>query len=372
MDVPNPQGSIYLSFGAGGLLNIYGSTVAGSLGCNGCEVVHLEKSEFRYLQLLQTGTNEDYTLLMEKVAVVGNGTFSSGVRISSPGKVWLLDVTVQNTIFGVRIESSPEALIVDGLRYRENREAFEVSAGADFTIANSEFNGNAPTALGQPAALWIRNAGSHIVVTDSTFANNIGTSDTGGAVLVEGGAELSLRNATFFNNSFSVAAAAAGARGAAIGYRSDPAETILTLQNVTIVAPVVSPVGAEGSALGGRGTAANVKLNIYNSVFAGTCRSDGVVPDFAIGNVKVSGDTCGFGSGNLTGISRADLALGPLGDHGGMTATVIPGPASLVIDAGNNLGCLNTDQRGAARPSGLRCDAGAIETGDVIFANGFN
>lgn len=76
---------------------------------------------------------------------------------------------------------------------------------------------------------------------------------------------------------------------------------------------------------------------------------------FAIGNVKIAGDSCGFGSGSLTGVSRADLAIGQLGDHGGCTATIIPGADSVVIDAGNNFGCLATDQRGAARPSGLRC-----------------
>jgi len=372
VDALNPDGSTYLSFGTGGLVNVYGSVIAGTFGCNGCKKARLEESQFGTLQLLQTDPDVDYQILMIDVVVDGSGKITSGVRLSSPDTVWLIDVTVQNTSYGVRIESSPETLIVDGLRYLDNREAFEVYAGADFTIARSEFRGNAPTTSGQPAALWIRNAGSHVVVEKSTFANNIGTSDTGGAVLVEGGAELSLRNTTFVNNSFSVAAAADGARGAAIGYRSDPADTVLTLQNVTIVAPLAMPVGAQGSALGGRGLGADVLLNIYNSVFAGSCRSDGVVPDFAIGNVKLSGDSCGFGSSNLTGVSRAALALGPLGDHGGLTATVLPGPGSVVIDAGNNFGCLETDQRGVGRPSGLRCDAGAIETGDVIFANGFN
>lgn len=372
VDAPNPDGSIYLSFGTGGLVNVYGSVIAGFFGCQGCLLALLEQSEFGSVQLLQTESDVDYQIRVIDVVVDGSGKTTSGVRLSSPGSVWLYDVTVQNTSYGVRIESSPESLVVDGLRYLDNREAFEVYAGADFTISKSEFRGNAPTSSGQPAALWIRNAGSHVVVEKSTFANNIGTSDTGGAVLVEDGAELSLRNTTFVNNSFSVAAAADGARGAAVGYRSDPADTVLTLQNVTIVAPTLAPVGSEGSALGGRGAGADVLLNIYNSVFAGSCRSDGVVPDFAIGNVKLSGESCGFGSGNLTGVSRADLALGPLGDHGGMTATVIPGPGSVVIDAGNNFGCLETDQRGVGRPSGLRCDAGAIETGDVIFANGFN
>lgn len=368
VDAPNPDGSIYLSYGLGGLVNATGSVVAGFFGCYGCQLGYLEDSEFGDLQLLDI----DNQIRMVDVTVDGSGRINSGVRLSSPGGLLMYRVTVQNTRFGVRIESAPAQFSVDGLRYLDNREAFEISHGADFTIARSEFRGNAPTTSGQPAALWIHDGGAHVIVKDSTFANNTGTSDTGGTALVESGAELSVRNSTFVNNGFSVAAAADGARGAAIGYRSDPAGTTLTLQNVTIVAPTVVPAGLEGSALGGRGPGADVLLNIFNSVFAGTCRSDGAVPDFAIGNVQTTNNSCSFGSGNLTGVSRDDLALGPLGDHGGMTATVIPAPGSVVIDAGNNFGCLDTDQRGIGRPSGLRCDAGAIETGDVIFANGFN
>lgn len=370
---PNPEGSVYLTFGTGGVMDVNRSEFAGYFGCQGCRLVVVDRSEFGTVQLLQADPDVAYEVRMRDVVVDGVGRPNSYFRLASLGTVSLIDLTVQNTRAGIRIESAPESLIVDGLRYLGNREAFEVDAGADFTIANSEFRDNAPTMSGQPAALWIRSAGAHVVVVDSTFANNTGTSNTGGAVLVEGGAELSLRNTTFVDNSFSVNASADGARGAAIGYRTDPAGTVLTLQNVTIVAPTIMPVGAQGSALGGRGAAgADVLLNLYNSVLAGSCRSDGVVPDFAIGNVKTTGDNCGFGSGNLTGVPRADLALGPLGDHGGMTATVLPGPGSVVIDAGNDFGCLDTDQRGSVRPSGLRCDAGAIEIDDAIFADGFD
>ena len=251
----------------------------------------------------------------------------------------------------------------------------QVVSGADLTLVHAEFRDNRATEVNEPeepAALWITSGGSHVVVADSTFADNTGTGDTGGAVLVEGGAELSLRNVTFHGNSFSPTAAAAGARGGAVGYRAAANDTILTLQNVTIDAPTVAPVGMEGWAFGGRGSGAGVTLNIYNSVFVGSCRAD-AVPDYAIGNVKTSGDSCGFGgSGNLLGVSRGDVALGALGDNGGPTATMLPGVSSVVVDAGVSLGCLDTDQRGLPRPSGVDCDAGAIESGDGIFANGFN
>lgn len=369
---PNPDGFFDLDYGGGGIINATGSVIAGTFSCYGCSVAYVQLSEIGDLSFLQTDIGGPTQIQMIDVVIDGNDDPGSSVRLSTTGALWMFGVTVRNTRFGVRVESAPAGMIVERLRYLDNREPFEISGGADFTISRSEFRDNTPTSSGQPAALWIHNSGAHVIVEDSTFAGNTGTSNTGGAVLVESGAELSVRNSTFVGNGFSTAAAAAGARGAAIGYRGDASETVLTLQNVTIVAPLVAPVGTEGTALGGRGATSDVRLNLYNSIFVGSCRLDFTVPNFAIGNVKTSGDSCGLGSGNLTGVSRADVALGTLGDHGGATSTVIPGTASVAIDAGSNLGCLGTDQRGAPRPSGLRCDAGAIETGDVIFANGFN
>jgi CSLREA domain-containing protein len=374
--MPNPEGGIFLDYAAdGGIINVDDSNVAGLFGFYGSRVAWINNSRFGQLALLQTGAASNQMGLY-RVIVDGAARDNSSLRVASVGEVSLDQVTVQNTRYGLYIDELPASLIVDGLHYLHNLRPMKVVSGADFTIAHSEFRDNQPIESNEPdepAALWIPNGGSHVVVADSTFAYNTGTSDTGGAVLVENGAELSLRNTTFYNNSFAVNAAAAGARGGAVGYRSATNDTVLTLQNVTIVAPPYSPLGMEGSAFGGRGGGADVSLNIYNSVFVGTCRSDSPTPDYAIGNVKTSGDNCGFGSGgNLLGVSRDDVGLGALGDHGGPTATSIPAPGSVIIDAGVSLGCLAADQRGLPRPSGAHCDAGAIEVGDSIFANGFD
>jgi hypothetical protein len=60
-----------------------------------------------------------------------------------------------------------------------------------------------------------------------------------------------------------------------------------------------------------------------------------------------------------------------LGDNGGYTRTYVPGQDSVAIDAANKSYCVDEDQRGYARPLGNGCDVGAVETGDVLFANGF-
>lgn len=375
--LPNPDGGIYLEYAAeGGIVNVDDAQIAGLFGFYGTRIAWINDSRFGRLALLQADPGVTYQLGLSRVVVDGSTRDNSALRLDSAGDVFFDQVTVQDTRYGFYIDEAPASLTIDGLRYLRNQAPMQVVSGADLTLVHAEFRDNRPTEVNEPdepAALWISSGGSHVVVADSTFADNTGSGDTGGAVLVEGGAELSLRNVTFHGNSFTATAAAAGARGGAVGYRAASNDTVLTLQNVTIDAPTIAPAGMEGWAFGGRGSGTDVTLNIFNSVFVGSCRSDGVVPDYAIGNVKTSGDNCGFGSsGNLLGVSRADVALGALGDHGGPTATMLPAASSVVVDAGVSLGCLDADQRGLPRPAGGSCDAGAIESGDGIFANGFN
>lgn len=58
----------------------------------------------------------------------------------------------------------------------------------------------------------------------------------------------------------------------------------------------------------------------------------------------------------------ADLDLGPLQDNGGSTPNHLPQSGSVLIDA-VDCGTVTLDQRGAARPQGAACDAGAVEVG---------
>ena len=65
--------------------------------------------------------------------------------------------------------------------------------------------------------------------------------------------------------------------------------------------------------------------------------------------------------------------IGPLADNGGPTLTVALLPGSDAIDAADPVqGCVNsnsvltTDQRGAARVAGVRCDVGAYEFGSLL------
>jgi hypothetical protein len=100
---------------------------------------------------------------------------------------------------------------------------------------------------------------------------------------------------------------------------------------------------------------------LASQIAGGDCAGN---PITSMGHNLDSDGSCGLGaSGDLPG---ADAKLGPLGDHGGSTATHPLLTASPALDAGDDQACPQTDQRGAARPSGDHCDIGAYEL-DPLF-----
>ena len=88
--------------------------------------------------------------------------------------------------------------------------------------------------------------------------------------------------------------------------------------------------------------------------------------DRTVTGFNIAGD----GSCNLNGpgdMNDTDPLLGSLSYHGGPTRTYLPLEGSPVIDAGDNISCPATDQRGFRRPGdgdgdGLEiCDIGSVE-----------
>lgn len=75
-------------------------------------------------------------------------------------------------------------------------------------------------------------------------------------------------------------------------------------------------------------------------------------------NVDSDGSCSLNAAGDLTNV---DPRLGPLQDNGGATSTQALLPRSPAIDAGTNVNCPATDQRGVTRPQGGSCDIGAYE-----------
>lgn len=224
-------------------------------------------------------------------------------------------------------------------------------------IIDSVITGNKATTAG--GGIYSR-AGT-IILTNSTVSNNQPAGDGGGiftragTVIIKnstisghlvngsgGGVESIAGTVTMTNSTVSGNSANAGG-----GIKTD-AGTV-TMGNVTVAdnnSGVVS-------------TQATVKVG--NSILAsnngipciGTLVSTGHnVTAVLSGNCTFSGDS----SGNITGV---DPKLGVLKANGGTTQTQAVLDGSPAIDVGS--GCESTDQRGAARPQGAGCDAGAYE-----------
>ncbi|WP_423456465.1 IPTL-CTERM sorting domain-containing protein [Ottowia sp. VDI28] len=106
---------------------------------------------------------------------------------------------------------------------------------------------------------------------------------------------------------------------------------------------------------GGGGVHAPGGGTVTNSVIAGNFKGDTSIP------ANLSGNLTSSGTNRIDG----DAQLGMLAANGGPTRTLLPQPASPVIDAASCLPGIVLDQRGQPRPglnsAGSRCDIGAVE-----------
>jgi predicted outer membrane repeat protein len=203
-------------------------------------------------------------------------------------------------------------------------------------------------------------------LTNVTFTDNFAFD--GGAMYAyasNGAINATLRNVTFFLN------AAAGSGGAIYSTSSGAGGVALT--NVTFNANQASAYGgaiysnqAAASALTLRNTIlwGDVAPLGQGSEIAYMSGSAAAVIDHSI--VKGSGGSGGGWNTNLGtdggGNLEADPRLAAPAYNRGDTWTMVPGPGSPGIDAGNGTGCPSSDQRGILRPQGAACDIGAVET----------
>ncbi len=188
--------------------------------------------------------------------------------------------------------------------------------GGTLTITNSTFSGNHADNGGG----IFNNAGT-LAITNSTFSGNSASAD-GGAIASHG--TLAITNSTFSGNS-------AGGEGGGIKYLSGT----VTLRN-TIVA---------------NSTGGNCAGTITNG-----------------GNNIDDGTTCGWGSASGS-MSSTNPLLGALANNGGSTQTFAlltgsPAIDGVTFNAPNS--APSTDQRGVARPQGVRYDIGAYELAQIV------
>lgn len=124
--------------------------------------------------------------------------------------------------------------------------------------------------------------------------------------------------------------------------------------------------GAPGLSSGGNIARGGGSFALANSIIANAGSGGNGSGTFTDAGYNVSSDN----SVNLTNagsLKNTNANLGTLSSNGGPTQTIMPLIGSPAIDRGSAGICLATDQRGAARPAGAVCDAGAVETAGLVI-----
>jgi hypothetical protein len=240
-----------------------------------------------------------------------------------------------------------------------------VWAAEDLLVLETSIDGNEASSADPNDSVQgggILNGFGEATVRRSTISSNelAGGSSRGGAgIAASGSSTTRIENSTLFGN----VANGAGSQGGAL-FQS-PATTTMVLAHSTL---------AGNSAVSSPAIHNNGALILGGSILAGGvagCGGSGTTTANAY-NVDF-GTTC-VGAANDTDLESTNPQLGALAANGGPTLTMLPIPASPVVDAVPAAACrdplgapLAIDQRGLSRPddgnaNGLYdCEAGAVE-----------
>jgi CSLREA domain-containing protein len=219
--------------------------------------------------------------------------------------------------------------------------------------------GAATGGAGQPAGdgAAIATSGGGRLTNVTANANAAGTGGAGGAATAGNGTPAGTPTG-----------GAGGANGAGGAIANLAANTTLQIRSATLSANGLgdggaggAPNGADGAAGDGGAIVATAgTVNLAGSIVDGNdtlaCESDGgaVITDGGGNVLAPAGDSSCPGKAGNSG-------LGPLRNNGGPVFTQAPSAGGAAIDEAGTTGCPATDARGAHRPFGSACDAGAYE-----------
>jgi predicted outer membrane repeat protein len=328
---------------------------------------------------------------------VNSSTFSGNSARSGGGIVNHYYLAVTDSVFsgnsadyggGINSFAVVSTAIVTGSTFSGN--SADLGGGiyafddAELMVANSSFSGNSAiprvpgnTAFALGGGIYA-NKGITLTITDSTFnANTAGTEGGGLYFLLS---DVDLRGDTFSANT--AATLGGGVRGVQSGnvtianstFSANTAATgggLDLLQSGTTVSNSTFS-GNSATTLGGGIHIENTTLTLANTIVAmspsgGNC-AGGIING---GNNLDSGSTCGW-STQFQSMSDTDPLMGPLADNGGTTQTHALIDGSPAINRGDATVCSDSpvngvDQRGVARPQGIRCDIGAVEKENPVI-----
>ena len=288
-------------------------------------------NQFRIFEVIGGNLTINYLTLSE-----GNAVFDSSGPGGSGGAIVMFNgarVAVNDSVFTRNYSGSFGGAIANN--------------SSQLTVTNSSFVSNLASAGGGAIHLW---HGIGDIRNSSFVFNSAGGLSRGGAIHVDIGVKLDVRNSSFNGNSADRGGAIASQVRAPYG-RLVPSTTTLT--HVTIMKNYAKTAGS-GISIGDD----DKNFNLRNSIIAG----------YVIGNCQ---GPLNENVGNLI----ADGSCASMAGGDPMLAELTGSPAyfplldgSPALDAADARFCTATDQLGTPRPQGGGCDIGAIESTTALPA----
>ncbi|WYD80714.1 MAG: right-handed parallel beta-helix repeat-containing protein [Candidatus Electrothrix gigas] len=234
------------------------------------------------------------------------------------------------------------------------------------TLKNCTINNNTSASAHGKFGGGIYNVSGTATLINCTVSGNIASSYGGG--ICNGGAILTMTNSTVSGNT--------SANGGGIYHYYFNSRSALTLTNCTVSGNTASSRGGgisagcgtitlQSSIISGNTAPRINEFDNYSCPFTTSGHNifghSGETTAEAFYNFSRSGSDVNATS-NGTQPTALDAILSPLADNGGPTLThaLVAGSPAIDLDADCSIG-LTTDQRGMPRPSGVGCDAGAVE-----------
>ena len=294
-------------------------------------------------------SNSDYFGL-ERVAVTSNQDDSQGgggLRINSPGTI--RDSVVNNNVATI---------------YGGGGLSGDTSDGRSIEISGSTFSGNSVTdpAGGHGGGI---DAFATLLISNSTISGNHAIGNGGGINLYGSGGSLHMASSTVVLNTAQTNAAHSGGGGGGLSLDTDMADPNSIVDSIIAYNTTANSTDPQDCLIF---TDNSLLTSSYNHVAT------------VVGTTDFGTAPCQFT--DVTDVTGTDPGVSQvLANNGGLTPTHALLSNSPAQDTGDPAGCndaagmpLAYDQRGVGFPrvGNGRCDKGAFEFIDKIFANGFN
>ena len=314
---------------------------------------------------------EDITLTEPLPPITGTITIEGGGHtISGAGQYRIFDVDGgQLTLRNLTLEKGKATEGSGGFTYIINNEnvlmdaggALRLDGGAQVLIENTTVGGNSADAGGAIALL-----SGKLSVKRSSFTGNTSSEYDGGAIFMRQG-EVTITKSSFVDNSAAWSGGALGAQSGSISVANSTfQDNVGALGGVlyvsggdatlTHVTMLNNRTWNDGAAIANSGGV----INLRNSIIAG----GGTAAEDCVGGLNQnsgnwsSDGTCAFKAG-------ANPLLGKLTGSPAYLPLLNGSPA---LNTADPIYCLPTDQIGTPRPQGDGCDIGAIESTTAIAA----